>query len=37
MRGRSGGGGGVAELQCSEVSPSVRLCPLVLPIKIGWR
>jgi hypothetical protein len=30
------GGGGFAEHQCSEVSPSVRLCPLVLPLMIGW-
>jgi len=29
--------GGFAELQCSEVSPPVRLCPLVLPIDRGWR
>jgi len=31
------GGGVFAELQCSEFSPSVRLCPLFLPIKVGWR
>ena len=30
------GGEGFAELQCSEVSPSLRMCPLVLPLKIGW-
>jgi hypothetical protein len=29
--------GGVAELQCSEVSPAVKLCPFVLPIKMAWR
>jgi hypothetical protein len=30
-------GRGVAELHCSEVSPTLRFCSLVPPIKKGWR